>query len=178
MPLKVLSTEVLTEQKADAWIRGARYERRNERDRFARMTAVDAVRRDISVMLSGVRGNDPTPEPMLPPALSEQISKFDDPRIALLWYARDTGSPVLVEFSSRPSQKFEGDLRSSAKRRGLLLHFYRLIGTLVVVKVDQRPPEKVQVESLSCDGCRRPPTLAVETVTQRATLKSLRLALT
>jgi hypothetical protein len=137
--MKILSVEVLTEPQCVLWKRSARYERRKARVRLGRTNPLDLLQLDIS----GNRSRrDPTPEPMLPAVLSETILRNDDPGIALLSYARHIGSPVFVGLSSQPSRRFESDLRSAAKGQGLMLHFYRLIDRFIIVKVDQRFPEK------------------------------------
>ena len=75
---------------------------------------------------------------MLPQLPSDEVVGPYEDRVGirLLLFARDAGAPLLIGFGSKPSKRFEDDLRHSAKIRGCRLHFYRLIDGYIAVEVE------------------------------------------
>ena len=140
--MKVETIEVLSDENAEILSRQARRERQKDRDYFMRMSVADVVdqlQASISAWLVAVTQKISTESPL--PAISEaQLRPSETPEvIALLMYARTyPGRFLLVEFTSKPPQTFQKELRAAARVRNLAVHLETLIGGSMLLKVNQK----------------------------------------
>lgn len=140
--MKVIRLEWLTEEQLSTLRRESRKQKRGESERIRNMTGCDLIER-FHADLSSFRARESIFEDSeeiewpLPPCAEGEVGKFEDANaIALLVYAGgNAGKALHAEFSRLPSKASEQRIRQSAKSRKLVLHFFRLYGGSVVVKV-------------------------------------------
>lgn len=108
---------------------------------------IETLQRDLLTAAGGLaqvgtrRETEPEAVVVRVPELpsDEVVGPYEDEAgIMLLLFARDAGTPVLANFCYQLSKRFEESLRHSAKIRGLLLHFYRLIDGEIAIEVEPR----------------------------------------
>lgn len=143
--MKILSVEVIDQQASTNLQRGARLARREE-DKYLRTAdSIKLLHEDISNfrVRAALPENSAGAESPLPPVASHLVGKYEENAdIALVFFAREEGRPVLVEFSGQPSKAGEGRLRHAAKRRNLKLRFFRLTGGWAIIEA--QPPRSVK----------------------------------
>lgn len=158
MIVKLITKEALVELRREA--------RRQRKERSERM--LNTTMRDVSEMLrrdlssfpagraqSGIRQESKCAGSELPELPSGyKIGQYEDELgVRLVVFARDAASPVLTNFGSRPSKRFEENVRHSAKVRACRLHFYRLSDDYVAIEVEPKEtPSEVDARFLRSVG--------------------------
>jgi hypothetical protein len=141
--MDVKSVEILSLQQVADMRRQARQYRKEESERYGRMTMREArslLWLDFSMLGARAAARGIASEEMQLLFESKGLNKFEETAaIAELLFAQPSqGKGLLVEFSESPSGAFEDRFRQGAKYRKVKIHFYRLTGGWVIITVQSK----------------------------------------
>lgn len=124
--------EIVSAAKGSSLVRLARQHKRAQRNRYLAMSGRDAaqlVLQALSELRAQITHDQPAPRAA---RQKQNIGEILD----MLQEQNRPGCSLWVTFSRNPSKRFSDDLRSSAKRCGLRLHFRRLLDKMVVIEIE------------------------------------------